>query len=312
MFGEIRAEIASFWPRVQPTLKPRLVAERGRRVAQHLAPGQQPTPHDLDAWQEMAIGVSIPQILIDISDLMWGKGHVFPGGNTIIERFLDQLPLHPAAVMLDMNCGRGGAITHSQEQRASQCAGLTLYPDACPARAPRTEIRNYRNIPASWAGRFDVVFAPMIFAHLGDKSRMLDKIANMIRSRGHLGIIDMTIDRAHVTTAFERWLDHETVRPALATLEVLKALLGQHEFSIVRTEDVTVLYAEAIREGLARASASPWAQDHQDPHYAPLQAAVVDWSTRLAALGQGLRVHTIQAVYPPQYRDLSFVQSLQA
>jgi len=293
-------------PRKAGVIKPRPELRNvGAPVSDQPVLGQLPTAQELINLQDYRWD---PQQMLHrtaVTDAMWGAGVGYPGADNIFPRILGQLPLHPAAMMLDMACDHGGMIRRVKRQYGLRSIGMT----AAPPKTSDLEIHDYTNSLIQWSQRFDAVLMPMILGFLADKETHLGRIADVLRPRGHLAILEMTLERSLATTAFSRWMDQEPVRPAPISVDALKSLIAGQGLTIIRVEDVTSLYAEAIRHGLKKLSDVSWAQDRTDPRYAIMQSEAIDWATRLAALGQGLRVHTIHAVRPSDYGDLSFVQS---
>ena len=310
MLNGIQPLVVSFPPK-SAVSKRRGASNRSENHAENLIdndlmPGQQPTAKDLSGLHDLRW--TIPAQLTHraaVTDAMWGAGMGLPGAETILARLLGQLPLHPASLMLDMACEQGGVMRLASQHFGTRTIGLTA---TVPCDSD-LDIQAYTQSLAPLAERFDAVLVPMILNFLVDKPAQLAMIAGLLRPRGHLALLEMTLDRPMVTTAFSRWMDQEPVRPAPISLEVLKSQIVGQGMTIVRVEDVTSLYAEAIRNGLKKLSDVPWAQDRSDPRYAIMQSEAIDWATRLAALGQGLRVHAIHAVRPPEHGDLSFAQS---
>lgn len=309
MFSKLQSQAVPYVPQL-PRLK--IPSQRQKTPApanQVLAPGQLPTPADLAEWQgviaTLAGDEEQQRIAAGIADAMWGKGIGFPGAHTIWSRLIDQMPLHPASVVLDTDCGAGGLLQIACHRYGAKGVGLG---DRIPATTD-FDMRSWAVIPDNWVRRFDVVLAPMMLSRIRDKQAALAQINGLLRPRGHLALVEMTVDRPAMTTAFGRWMDHEPVRPAPAPQETLRNLLDQLHCTVVRVVDVTSLYAEAIRAGLQNLSALAQGRSSDDPVHTHIQSAVIDWSTRLAVLGQGVRVHAFHAVRPPEYGDLSFAQS---
>jgi len=196
--------------------------------------------------------------MVQMLELIWGKGYMAPGGPGNVAKMLDGL--EPAGKrILDIGCGIGGpaiemALTHGANvvgidlegplvKRAVENASKAGLDNQC--RFKKVEIGP---LPFD-AAEFDIVVSSGALTQTEDKLSMFTEICRVLKPGGSFTAYDwMKIDGDY-SNDMRYWFEMEGLTYAMVTREQQEQLLQTAGFTAIQSIDATTWYQrEAHRE----------------------------------------------------------------
>ncbi|MCP5025186.1 MAG: methyltransferase domain-containing protein, partial [Actinomycetia bacterium] len=198
---------------------------------------------------------------IDIIELMYGADYLSFGGAESTEILANKAGIDERHRVLDIGCGLGGPAFHLAETRGCQVVGVDLVElniEQASARAGELGLGDLLTFEAADArdlpfgdGSFDVVWGQDAWCHVPDKDRLIGECARLLVPGG--------------TIAFSDWLQTGDMSAAMAAevfdasaidqpedIDGYRALLTDHGFVDVMTEDISAAFLRSYREVMDR------------------------------------------------------------
>jgi len=230
---------------------------------------------------------------IALAQQVWGEGFVGPGGEELILDLVEPLRLKGRMSVLELGAGLGGAARVLARRRGVRVTGMEWDDGlAKTGRALSGQGWLVRKAPVYLFGEapsqtplmaFDRFFAKDFFLTLGDKQRVLRRLAAVLRDHGELLFTDFVLAAPERRSRqIESWIAADPHGPApWSVTDYLAALtgLGLH----VRVDDISERIAAVIRHSWAGYLAAV-KQTGLDPKYATVLASEAALWTRRAGL----------------------------
>ena len=178
--------------------------------------------------------------------------HSFFGDQEIAEWIGTHLPLDSGDAVLDV-CGGAGHLSRRLSGRAREFVVIDLTPEVIDAGrrgADDEGVQNVRFVEGDAAampfadGTFDVAVSRFAFHHLEDPGAVAQEMARVVRSGGHLAIVDM-VDGGNRHNELERLRDPSHTR----------ALPEEQLMSLLRDVGTSVVARDERRQAIP---AKPW------------------------------------------------------
>ncbi len=203
------------------------------------------------------------EALIEMLELIWGKGFMTPGGAETVRRTVGDGDLRDRLV-LDLGAGLGGADLLLARDYGARVIGFDLeaplverarsYAHAA-GLADRVEFRLVEPGPiAAEDEAFDAVYSSGVFTQIENKLDMFKEIRRVLRPGGAFFAYDWMRGPEPYSDDMRTWFRLEGLTYAMETLESHERLLSEAGFvQVVTTEDGGWYRAECHAE-LARMS----------------------------------------------------------
>jgi ubiquinone/menaquinone biosynthesis C-methylase UbiE len=178
--------------------------------------------------------------------------HSFFGDHEIAAWIGGHLPLQPDDAVLDV-CGGAGHLSRRLAERAREFVVIDLTPEVMEAGRRGAEdegVQNVRFVEGDAAampfedGSFDVAVSRFAFHHLEDPQAVAFEMARVVRSGGHVAIMDM-VDGGDRHNELERLRDPSHTR----------ALPEEQLMSLLRDVGTSVVARDERRQAIP---AKPW------------------------------------------------------
>ncbi len=183
----------------------------------------------------------------------------------LIWRLLEDTPIDPHSVVLDVGCGIGGPLSWVFERHQPRLAIGVEYCGSCVRtatelwadRSPRPHfVQGDAHCLPIESGSVDVILNCESALHYRDKDAFLRECRRVLRPGGHLCLGDITNRRPR----FWAMLTRRARRPIfLWTAEQYRASLAAHGFEVLRHEEASKPISAAMRAGLAEIPAARFA-----------------------------------------------------
>jgi SAM-dependent methyltransferase len=202
----------------------------------------------------------------DAVSLLLGESY-HPGGLALTRRLLDQLGCGPGHHLLDVASGRGTTALLAATEYGAQVAGVDLAPanvslasGAAAARGLDTQVRfrdgDAEGLPYADA-TFDLVVCECALCIFPDKPAATRELSRMLKSRGRLGVTDITADPRRLPdelTTVAAWVACiADARPAAEYLDLLSdaglhvTQVEDHHQAVERMVDQIAARLELLR-----------------------------------------------------------------
>lgn len=194
--------------------------------------------------------------LIDMLELIWGRGFMIPDGPRIVRRVLDGLDLREARV-LDIGSGIGGPALIMAAEMGARVVGIDLEgPLVSRARAraaeagldERIEFRQVDGGPLPFDDdSFAVAYSSGAFTQVEDKAGMFEEVFRVLEPGGAFTCYDWMKGDGPSSDDMRYWFEVEGLTYAMETLEAHRRILGDAGFVEIEAEDDGNAYRDLCR-----------------------------------------------------------------
>ncbi len=164
--------------------------------------------------------------VVDMLELIWGKGYMTPGGPENVKQAVQGLNLRDKLV-LDIGSGIGGPALVLAGELGARVIGLDL-------EAPLTTIQMDD-------AAIDVVFSCGAFTQIEDKRGMFQEVYRVLKPGGAFACYDWMKNEGPYSDDMHYWFELEGLTYAMDTLENHGQLLKDVGFVDVGLEDLAVV-----------------------------------------------------------------------
>ena len=226
--------------------------------------------------------------VVDMLELIWGKGYMTPGGPENVKQAVQGLNLRDKLV-LDIGSGIGGPALVLAGELGARVIGLDL-------EAPLTTIQMDD-------AAIDVVFSCGAFTQIEDKRGMFQEVYRVLKPGGVLACYDWMKNEGPYSDDMHYWFELEGLTYAMDTLENHGQLLKDVGFVDVELEDAWRWYRDCCRDEHERMKGPLKAQmiellgRDQQEHF------VANWRAMVIVLDKG-------EMRPGRYRGFKPAQTL--
>jgi len=241
----------------------------------------------------------------EVSEKMWGDGHVLPAADVIFDMLVNPLGLTKEKNLLDLSAGLGaplrklvgrvGQIKGCETDAAIAARGMSLSDK--DGKAKLAPIAAYDPAVFSAPAIYDAVLARELFYRIADKPKFFYSIAAAAKPQGQIAFTDYILepeDRAK--RAITAWQAFENDARPLSLAEMTEAW-AKVGFELRVSEDQTPMYKQEIAHGLKRFVVSLRIAPPADAETKLVILRLVEtWIRRAAALEQGMKFYRFQGV----------------
>ncbi len=191
--------------------------------------------------------------LIDMLELIWGRGFLIPAGPENVRRIVDGLELRDKRV-LDIGSGIGGPAMILAGELGARVVGIDLEaPLVARAQgyaeeaglADRIDFRQVAPGPLDFDdGAFDVVYSSGVFTQVEDKLAMFKEVLRVLEPGGVFTCYDWMKGEAPYSDDMRYWFKMEGLTYAMETLEAHGRILQEAGFAEVALTDDREAYRE--------------------------------------------------------------------
>lgn len=234
---------------------------------------------DVDSEQYTAANVAAYEVI-------YGRDFISPGGKKLASHFSGMLELQPGEKVLDVGSGLGGCAFTMAEEFQARVVGLDFSSEMveeatnrCRMRGLQESVRFEREdcLRLQVAEEYDAVISRDVFLHIADKQHLFKNLYRALKPGGRILFTDYLCREKPWPWAFTHYV--KTRNYTLHTLEDYATLLRDAEFSEVKSEDITQLFIDTLREEIGRAKSLPW---HKRA------AFKLGWNSKLRAANKGV------------------------
>ncbi|MBI2876657.1 MAG: methyltransferase domain-containing protein [Candidatus Tectomicrobia bacterium] len=198
---------------------------------------------------------------IEVQELIFNQ-HWHMGEAEAIDQLAQRAGLAPGQKVLDAGCGIGEPARYLARKYGCQVVGLNLCERQLRHARRRTQeaglegqvdyrLGSFLEMPFE-NGSFDAVWSQDAFAHAGDKRKVIQECARVLKKGGILAFQDHL--RVGETTEKLRQYYAIAVCPYFETLEGYAALLREAGFSVLLLADLTEMYVRDYCERAEKVS----------------------------------------------------------
>ena len=194
--------------------------------------------------------------LIDMLELVWGRGFLIPDGPRNVHRVVSGLDLGDKRV-LDIGSGIGGPALLMAAELGARVIGIDLEaPLVAHARAyaaeagleQRVEFRTVEAGPLPFDERsFDLVYSSGAFTQVEDKLGMFREVLRVLVPGGVFACYDWMRSDETYSEDMHYWFELEGLTYAMETLETHGRILQEAGFVEVKLEDDGQAYRDLCR-----------------------------------------------------------------
>ncbi len=240
---------------------------------------------------------------------VWGEGFASPGGRDHVLTMIKSFALDPAMTVLDLGAGLGGAtrtmcskfgvwVTGFEVDEALAEAGMALSVKAgmgekAPIKAFDPDKFEHKQKSV------DCVFSKEFLFTVGDKTKFLTAIENLLKPKGQFLFTDFILAKPSLRSPIlETWIEHEPLKPHPWALEDYQETLATVHLDIRVAEDVTKMFRAMVIKGWADYTQSTRRGSIGEEAAPALVDEVELWSRRIQAIDSGdlkvCRVHAFK------------------
>lgn len=231
------------------------------------------TPEKKAATPKVAVAhVEVPPVLevprieiprLDMLQYMWGDGISSPGNLEYLLDLAKPFLLNQDKTALNLTSGFGGYDRAIAERYKTYVHGLERNKelvDLGQKLAKRSKfgskctLTHYDPEQFAYEKKADAVICRELFYAVTNKDELLGKLANIVKSRGHVMITDFTCENKEYATSapISQWTSSEPHKVTLLPVAEMASMLDRHGFDVRITEDMTSQYVREIWLGLAK------------------------------------------------------------
>ncbi len=237
----------------------------------------------------------------EISEKMWGDGHVNPADEYVAERLIRPLGLTKDMSLLDLSAGLGGRVRKVVEEFGVYITGYEPDPEIAArgmqlsiaaGMSKHAAIAAYDPANLTVSRSYDCVIMRETIYRMKDKLRFAASIAGCTKKKAQLSFTDYIINPEHRDQpAIQAYCAHEKNIAPLGVVEMAE-LWAKVGFNIRVSDDQTDYYTKEVMRGLHRFSrllASSVKPDEETR--ISIEKRVERWAYRMAAFEQGMRFY---------------------
>ena len=201
------------------------------------------------------------EALIEMLELIWGRGFMTPGGPENVRKTVAGLDLRDKLV-LDIGCGIGGPALVLAGELGARVVGLDLEApviaraEASAAEAGLADRIEFRQVaPGPIAlddASVDVAFSAGAFTQIADKLGMFREVHRVLRPGGVFACYDWMKGEAPYSDDMAYWFEMEELTYAMETLEAHGAILAEAGFVGIELADDWRTYRDLCCEEYAQ------------------------------------------------------------
>lgn len=232
---------------------------------------------------------------VPITDKLWGRGFLVPGGADTVDRTVAGLDLQGKRI-LDIGSGIGGPATKLARDYAASVVGVDIVEDyvaysaelakeVAPSASVEFRLIEAGELPLSDAD-FDCVFTSGVLCHLQDREGLLRNAFRVLKPGGYVTGYDWYVEEPNPETT--HWEEVGGFKMYPTTLEQRLELLRSIGFVDVLGEDLTGPYTKKIVEEIATLE-GPYFEEAAVQTSAEVRDHFIEeWKCMKAALDTGL------------------------
>ncbi|MEL7448388.1 MAG: methyltransferase domain-containing protein [Pseudomonadota bacterium] len=232
---------------------------------------------------------------VPITDALWGKGFLVPGGAATIDRTVGGLDLAGKRI-LDFGSGIGGGTIKLARDHAAYAIGVDIEEDFVAysttlakelGAAAEVEFRRIEpgKLPLDDAS-FDCFHTSGVLCHIDDRRSVLSDAYRVLKPGGVIAGYDWYVEKPNAETS--RWEEVAGFRMYPSTQEQRLKLLRELGFVNVAGEDITPVYLPKIAEEIATLEGPYFEQAAKDTSAEERDHFIQEWKCMKAALDTGL------------------------
>ena len=232
---------------------------------------------------------------VPITDMLWGRGFLVPGGADTIDTTVAGLDLQGKRV-LDIGSGIGGPAAKLARDYGASVVGVDIVEDfvAYSAElakevAPSADVEFRLIEPGELPLRdasFDCVFTSGVLCHLEDRKSLLHDVFRILRPGGYVTGYDWYVEEPNPETT--HWEEVGGFKMYPTTLAQRLELLRSIGFSDVLGEDLTGRYTTKIAEEIATLEGPYFEKAAVETSAEVRDHFIEEWKSMKAALDTGL------------------------
>ncbi|MDA0229175.1 MAG: methyltransferase domain-containing protein [Proteobacteria bacterium] len=249
-------------------------------------------------WEgRRALAWSDPRL--QVTEEIWGKGYLGPGGDEEIEALIRPLGLNSGMMIIDFGAGLGGTTRALHNQTGAWVSGFEASPLLAEAGAELSHMAGLGRKAMVKTfdlesldlrdGGFNTVFSKDALFTIDNKEAIFKKFYECLRNDGQLVLTDyLAVKPSATSTAIEEWAAQEPARPVLWSLDQTRAFISELGFEVSITEDVTATVRAQILSALAKFSEKIAPESKARPGWAPAIIAEIEmWANRIKVFDSG-------------------------
>jgi phosphoethanolamine N-methyltransferase len=201
--------------------------------------------------------------LVTLLELIWGEGHMAPGGEGNIAKIAEGLDMRDKRV-LDIGCGIGGPAFFLAREYGANVVGTDLEPqliEIAKQRAKKhgleekTEFMLVEAGPLGFPdGSFDFVVSSGAFTQISNKLEMFEEVLRVLKPGGVFSCYEWMKSEGDFSEDMLYWFELEGLTYALETPEYHEEVLRKAGFVDVSVEESSEWYRERAKEEYERLS----------------------------------------------------------
>ena len=196
--------------------------------------------------------------IVQMLELIWGKGYMAPGGRGNVAKMLRGLETKDKRI-LDIGCGIGGPAMEMASVHGAELVGIDLEApliERARRRASTRELADRCQFQTVTAGSlpfednsFDIVTSAGGITQTADKTSLLSEVSRILKPSGHLTCYEWMTNGDAYSGDMHYWFELEGLTYELETLERFAEFFSIAGFQDVVAEDASAWYrVEARRE----------------------------------------------------------------
>lgn len=234
--------------------------------------------------------------LVTLLELIWGEGHMAPGGEGNIAKIADGLDLRDKRV-LDIGCGIGGPAFFLAREYGANVVGTDLESqliEIAKRRAreygleAKTEFRVVEAGPLDFSDEsFDFVVSSGAFTQISNKLKMFEEVLRVLKPGGVFSCYDWMKSEGDFSKDMHYWFEFEGLTYALETPEYHEEILHKAGFVDVSVEESSEWYRERAKEEYERLSGELYSRAVELIGKQHTDHRVENWRAMMVVCGKG-------------------------
>ncbi len=199
--------------------------------------------------------------LVTLLELIWGEGHMAPGGEGNVAKIAEGLDMRDKRV-LDIGCGIGGPALLLARNYGAHVVGTDLEAQLLErARQSakkhgleaQTDFQLVKPGPLGFPDEsFDFVVSSGAFTQMANKLEMFKEVLRVLKPGGVFSSYEWLKGEGEYSEDMHYWFELEGLTYALDTPEAFEATLRAAGFTDVSLEESSDWYREKVREEYER------------------------------------------------------------
>jgi cyclopropane fatty-acyl-phospholipid synthase-like methyltransferase len=242
----------------------------------------------------------------EISERMWGKGHVTPADDYISELLIMPLGLTKEMSLLDLSAGLGQRMRRVTDDFGVYINGREPDPEiaargmamsVAAGLSKRAAIEAYDPMNLIETRNYDCVVARETIYRVANKEKFIRSIVGLCKERAQVSFTDYIVNpEVRGQPAIRAWCQHEAGANPAGLVE-LAGIWAKAGISLRVHDDQTEAYKKAVKLGMLRFAKFMAEGIKPDPETKKTIARrLVTWSHRMAAIEQGMKFYRFYGV----------------